>query len=120
MLMYKIKIKQKIGRASLGVGKNSNLDKKAQRMNSIVQRLVLFLLISYLPYLIWKEQFDGIVVRGKGKLGGGKSDYPNITNFTLEAICLLLFGINSCVNPFVYAKTIPTFRKLARHYLRNP
>ena len=51
----------------------SNVDKKTTRMNSIVHRLVLFLLISYIPYLIWKEMFDGLVVRK-----GGKTDYPDI------------------------------------------
>ena len=47
----------------------SKAEKRNQRMNAIVQRLVLFLLICYVPYLIWKYYFDGKVV---------KKDYPGL------------------------------------------
>jgi hypothetical protein len=73
MLMYILKIKQRKKSETLKDMTASNVDTKTTRMNSIVHRLVLFLLISYIPYLIWKEMFDGLVVRK-----GGKTDYPDI------------------------------------------
>ena len=73
MLMYIIKIKQRKNRKSLTDMTTSNVDKNTTRMNLIVRRLVFFLLISYIPYLIWKEQFDGLVARK-----GGKTDYPDV------------------------------------------
>ena len=32
----------------------------------------------------------------------------------------ILFGINSFVNPFIYAMTIPAFKELVLNYICNP
>ena len=38
----------------------------------------------------------------------------------VELITDSLFAINSCVNPFIYAKTIPAFKKMVQTFFYFP
>jgi hypothetical protein len=82
-----------------------------KKMTLLVKRLVAILLICYVPFIVWREYyFKEVIDEDHANFIGPGEGIP-------ELIVRILVGINSCINPLVYAQTIPAFKDLVRGYI---
>ena len=88
-------------------------DAQSDKMTLLVQRVVALLLVCYVPLLIWRQYYYAVII------DGNHPDSLNIWEGIIEATVRVLLAINSSINPFIYAQTIPAFRDVVRGYIRR-
>ena len=94
-----------------GCATNLATDSQNAKMTLLVRKVVVMLLVCYLPFLVWRQYFYIEI------LGDDHPDSLSIREGVIDATVRMLLGINSCINPVIYAQTIPAFRELIRGYI---
>ena len=141
LIMYIMLIWVLRGKKSKAQWQNT-MDKK---LTLAIQRIVLVVILCYGPFLVWRAYFYVVVDRrGNGTLSDEQVKkiiliqikfnwslifvllhilyitYNVISNLFqgyIVTAARLLFAINCCVNPFIYAQTIPAFKKIVQNYI---
>jgi len=95
------------------VSKRTSKEMKKEKKNSqtfqkFLNGLVIWLVICNVPYIAWYHWSLNLYMKNKGKAWAG------VEGVLFTAVARLLVTFNSSVNPWVYATTVPDFKKTVR------
>ena len=95
----------------IGDTSDSGIDAISKKMTLLVKRVVVILLICYVPFIVWRVYYLYELIDEH------HTDYVTAEEGFVDATVRILFAINSCINPIIYAQTIPAFKDLVRGYI---